>query len=154
MPLCDSRTHCRAKFFVHAVFRDIRNDAALLPCEEISLRFDKLGQDVRGDFLQDFGSLAERHNPIVRRVVRRTRPMLEQSGLLKRIGVISHPAISAAYEAAEAFNRLYAARCPRCGFLKTRPAPANWIVSQGRYGNRSAYPWSYRRFNSARGRSW
>jgi hypothetical protein len=65
--------------------------------------------------------------------------MLEQSGLLKRIGVISHPraddglpqglfngeglamslAFSTAYEAAEAFSRLYAARCPNAGFLKT-----------------------------------
>src|SRR5881227_841498 len=48
-------------------------------------RFDELGPDVRRDFLQEFGTLAERHNPIVRRVVRRTRPMLEERGLLKRI---------------------------------------------------------------------
>jgi hypothetical protein len=59
--------------------------------------------------------------------------------LLKRIGVISHPraddglsptlfnheglvmsfAFTAAYEAAEAFSRLYAARRPGAGFLKT-----------------------------------
>jgi hypothetical protein len=59
---------------------------------------------------------------------------------LKRIGVIAHPrsddglppvlftgegglvmriAFNAAYEAAEAFSRLYAARCPGAGFLKT-----------------------------------
>ena len=50
-----------------------------------------LGPDVRRDFLQEFRTLAERHNPIVRRVVRRTRPMLEERGLLKRIGVIAHP---------------------------------------------------------------
>jgi DNA-binding Lrp family transcriptional regulator len=94
---------------------------------------------VRGEFLQEFNTLAERHNPIVRRVVRRTRPMLEERGLLKRIGVITHPraddglspvlftgeglvmslAFNAAYEAAEAFSRLYAARCPGAGFLKT-----------------------------------
>ena len=102
-------------------------------------RFDELGADVRGEFLQEFGTLAQGHNPIVRRVVRRTRPMLEERGLLKRIGVISHPrtddglppalftgeglvmslAFTAAYEAAEAFSRLYAARCPGAGFLKT-----------------------------------
>jgi hypothetical protein len=65
--------------------------------------------------------------------------MLEGRGLLKRIGVISHPraddglplalfndaglvmsyAFNAAYEAAEAFSRLYAARRPGAGFLKT-----------------------------------
>ena len=102
-------------------------------------RFDDINPDVRRDFLQEFVTLAERHNPIVRRVVRRTRPMLEEHGLLKRIGVISHPrpgdgvsstlfdgeglvmnfAFTAAYEAAEAFSRLYAARQPSAGFIKT-----------------------------------
>ncbi|MCB1507067.1 MAG: SWF/SNF helicase family protein, partial [Hyphomicrobiaceae bacterium] len=77
--------------------------------------------------------------PIVRRVVRRTRPMLEEQGLLKRIDVITHPrpgdalpshlfeeqglamslAFQEAYRAAEAFSRLYAARQPGAGFLKT-----------------------------------
>ncbi len=65
--------------------------------------------------------------------------MLEERGLLKRIGVITHPrdgdglpstlfdgeglvmslAFKAAYEAAEQFSRLYAARQPSAGFLKT-----------------------------------
>jgi hypothetical protein len=65
--------------------------------------------------------------------------MLEERGLLKKIGVIAHPrpgdglsatllngdglemnmAFKAAYEAAEAFSRLYAQRCPGAGFLKT-----------------------------------
>ena len=84
--------------------------------------------------------LAERHNPIVRRVVRRTRPMLEERGLLKRIGVITHPRADDGLPAAS-FNgeglvmgyclhcglrgggersaELYAARCPGAGFLKT-----------------------------------
>jgi hypothetical protein len=98
-----------------------------------------LSPDLRREFLQDFEALSERHNPIVRRVVRRTRPMLEQRGLLKRIGVATHPrptdglpgalfddhglvmglAFTAAYEAAEEFTRLYAARRPGAGFLKT-----------------------------------
>ena len=124
----------------YAVFRDIRNDARLEAKKVLGPRFDELGADVRGDFLQEFATtLAERHNPIVRRVVRRTRPMLEERGLLKRIGVIAHPrnddglpsilfdgeglvmslAFNAAYEAAEAFSRLYAARRPGAGFLKT-----------------------------------
>jgi hypothetical protein len=124
----------------HAIIRDIRNDAALGSKDVLGPRYDDLGADVRGDFLQEFNTLAEPNNPIVRRVVRRTRQMLEEHGLLKRIGVIAHPraddglppvlftgegglvmsiAFNAAYEAAEAFSRLYAARCPGAGFLKT-----------------------------------
>ena len=116
----------------HLVFRDIRSDAGLPSREVLGPRYDELSPDIRTDFLNDFLLLAERHNPIVRRVVRRTRPMLEAKGLLKRIGVIVHPrrddgispalfnsdglemslAFNAAYEAAEAFSRLYAQRCP------------------------------------------
>ena len=84
-----------------------------------------------------FEGLSERHNPIVRRIVRRARPMLEARGLLKRIGVLRRPepddglstslfsgeglemsiAFSAAYENAEASSRLYAQRFPAAGFL-------------------------------------
>jgi hypothetical protein len=123
----------------HIIFRDIRKDARLESKEVLGPRFDALGPDVRRDFIQEFGTLTQQHNPIVRRVVRRTRPMLEERGLLKRIGVITHPrpedglpptlfdgeglvmnlAFNAAYEAAEAFSRLYAARRPGAGFLKT-----------------------------------
>lgn len=123
----------------HGVFRDIRTDAGLAPGAVTGPRFDALNQDVRAAFLADFETLAERHNPIVRRVVRRTRPMLEEQGLLKRIGVVTHPrpgdglpahllagdaldmsfAFKAAYEAAERFSRLYAHRNPGAGFLKT-----------------------------------
>jgi superfamily II DNA or RNA helicase len=128
----------------HAVFRDIRNEASIETNTVNGPRFDDLGPDIRAEFLQDFSELAERHNPIVRRVIRRTRPMLEDRGLLKRIGVITHPqagdklpqhwleggglrgealemslAFKTAYEAAEAFSRLYARRVPAAGFLKT-----------------------------------
>jgi hypothetical protein len=75
----------------HAVFRDIRNDAGIPLNNVVGPRFDQLGQDVRRDFLQEFNYLAEQHNPIVRRVIRRTRPMLEERGLLKKIGVVIHP---------------------------------------------------------------
>lgn len=122
-----------------AVFRDIRNDLRLSAEKVVGPRFDDLSRDVRTEFLREFERLVERHNPIVRRVVRRTRPMLEERGLLKRIGVITHPraedglpvglfnggglemslAFKAAYEAAEGFSRLYAQRCPSAGFLKT-----------------------------------
>lgn len=123
----------------HDVFRDIRNDAALAAGAVAGPRYDALGRDLRAAFLADFQTLAERHNPIVRRVVRRTRPMLEERGLLKRIGVFTHPrpedglpphllageglemsfAFKTAYDAAEQFSKLYARRCPGAGFLKT-----------------------------------
>jgi hypothetical protein len=133
----------------HAVFRDIRNDAELPPRQVVGPRFDELRPDMRSAFNDEFQVLAERHNPIVRRVVRRTRAMLEERGLLKPIAVVAHPrptdglprglfegeggaqghgqaqgltmslAFKQAYEAAEAFSRLYAARQPGAGFLKT-----------------------------------
>lgn len=123
----------------HPVFRDIRNEARLATRDVTGPRFDDVSPDIRAEFLQNFQGLAERHNPIVRRVIRRTRPMLEQRGLLKRIGVVTHPragdglpahwlhgeglemslAFKTAYEAAEAFSRLYAKRVPAAGFLKT-----------------------------------
>jgi hypothetical protein len=121
------------------VFRDIRDEARLSSREVIGPRFDDLSRDIRTDFQADFPTLAEQHNPIVRRVIRRTRPMLEERGLLKRIGVVTHPrpgdgvpghllrgqglemglAFSSAYEAAESFSKLYARRNPGAGFLKT-----------------------------------
>ncbi len=123
----------------HSVFRDVRADAGLTTREILGPRYDALSPSLREDFLADFQILAERSNPIVRRVVRRTRPMLEERGLLKPIGVITHPydgdgfpaslfngeglemslAFKTAYEAAELFSRLYAQRQPGAGFLKT-----------------------------------
>ncbi len=129
----------------HVVFRDIRKDAELETIRVVGPRFDDLGPDVRGEFLQEFSGLAPRCNPIVRRIIRRTRPMLEERKLLKRIGVIAHPraddglpselftgdgpgqgqglnmgaAFTAAYDAAERFSVLYALRRPAAGFLKT-----------------------------------
>ncbi|HRJ01393.1 MAG TPA: phospholipase D-like domain-containing protein [Hyphomonas sp.] len=125
----------------HSVFRNVRADSQLDPGVIVGPRFDALGPDIRTDFLQDFQLLAEQYNPIVRRIVRRTRPMLEERGLLKRIGVITHPrqedaipasyfdsagqglvmglAFTTAYEAAENFSRIYAANRPGAGFLKT-----------------------------------
>jgi DNA-binding Lrp family transcriptional regulator len=120
----------------HAVFRDVRNDAGILQKEVLGPRFDELGQDVRRDFLQEFNDLAEQYNPIVRRVIRRTRPMLEERGLLKRIGVIVHPraddglpaalfdaqglvmglAFDAAYDAAESFSNSMLRAVPVPGF--------------------------------------
>ncbi len=75
----------------HSVFRDVRSDTGLSTREIVGPRYDNLSPSLRADFLADFPMLAERYNPIVRRVVRRTRPMLEERGLLKPIGVVAHP---------------------------------------------------------------
>ena len=123
----------------HGVFRDVRADAGMPTKDIVGPRYDNLSPSLRADFLDNFSMLAERCNPIVRRVVRRTRPMLEERGLLKPIGVVTHPrdgdglptsllngdglemtlAFKTAYEAAELFSRLYAQRQPSAGFLKT-----------------------------------
>jgi hypothetical protein len=96
----------------HAVFRDIRSDASLPTSQVVGPRFDELGTDVRSAFTDEFAMLAVQHNPIVHRVVRRTRTMLEERGLLKPIAVLPHPKASdglpsrfkEAYAAAEAFS--------------------------------------------------
>jgi hypothetical protein len=123
----------------HPVFRNIRDDLAIPAGQLLGPRFDELGADIRSDLSDDFEVLAQQHNPIVRRVVRRTRQMLEEKGLLKPIAVVAHPKASdglpsslfekqglvmglafvAAYEAAEQFSKLYAARRPGAGFLRT-----------------------------------
>ena len=123
----------------HPVFRNIRDDFAIPPGQLVGPRFDELGADIRSDLSDDFEVLSHQHNPIVRRVVRRTRPMLEEKGLLKPITVVTHPkatdglpsslferqglvmglAFTAAYAAAEQFSKLYAARRPGAGFLRT-----------------------------------
>src|SRR5262249_52092192 len=110
----------------HGGFRDIRDDAALPPRQVVGPRFDELRPDMRSAFVDEFHVLSERHNPIVRRVVRRTRAMLEERGLLKPITVVTHPkpsdglpsnlfdgegltmsfAFNEAYRAAETFSRL------------------------------------------------
>ncbi|WP_291321133.1 phospholipase D-like domain-containing anti-phage protein [Desulfonatronospira sp.] len=85
----------------------------------------------------------QRHNPVVRHVVLRKRRVLEESGLLQRIGVDLHPDhdrsrephqfaalfqeqalktehwFDQAYEAAEAFGRAYGRRVGGAGFMKT-----------------------------------
>src|SRR5262249_5604815 len=114
----------------HEVFRDIRDDGALPPRQVVGPRFDELRPDMKRAFDDEFQVLSQRHNPIVRRVVRRARAVLEERGLLKPITVLSHPktadglpsslfdgeglamsfAFTEAYRAAEEFSRLYAAR--------------------------------------------
>jgi hypothetical protein len=122
-----------------AIFRDIRAGAGLVDREMRGPRFENLDRDLARDFDRDFERLAIEHNPLIRRIVRRTRPMLEERGLLKRIHVEVHPtaadrlperlftgeglamgvAFTEAYQAAEVFCRLYAQTRPAAGFLKT-----------------------------------
>ena len=100
---------------------------------------------------RSFNVFAERHNPIVRRVVRRTRPMLEEHGLLKRIGVIAHPraddGLSPVLFTGEGSGHEHCLQCrlrsgggfqstlcrtlPRCGLSQDDPSPANWVVGEG-----------------------
>jgi len=121
------------------IFRDIREDATMDDSQMCGPTYEALRVDLRREFAADFERLAEQHNPIVRRVVRRTRSMLEEKGMLKPIAVVVHPrlddrlpehlfdreglvmnlAFKTAYDAAEEFTRLYAARCPGAGFLRT-----------------------------------
>ena len=151
------------------MFRDIRDDAALDSKAVLGPRYDDLRADMRGDFLNEFTTLAERHNPVARRVVRRTRPMLEDHGLLKRIGVITHPrgddglppvlftgegglvmsiAFNAAYEAAEAFSRSMQHVAPVRAFQDDPPSAYRVVGTRGSR-NRAPYPQAYRCFTGA-----
>lgn len=123
----------------HSLFREIRDDGAIKDHEVSGPVFSRLGTDLKRAFLDEFETMAEQHNPVVRRVVRRTRSMLESKGLLRPISVSLHPrkedglpaqlfdgqglvmnlAFQSAYADAEEFSRLYASRCPGAGFLKT-----------------------------------
>ena len=123
----------------HRVFRDVREFARLPEATVQGPRWGDLSRTEQQDFLLDFKEIAERHNPIIRRVIRRTRPMLEERGMLPPIKVLTHPspddqlpagmleeeglamglAFREAYEAAERFCQAYAATRPAAGFLKT-----------------------------------
>ncbi len=94
------------------------------------------------DFPVDGTSLFQRHNPVVRHVVLRKRKVLEDAGLLQKVGVNLHPdyklirhhqlftslfhkqalktdeKFDLAYEAAEAFGTAYGRRVGGSGFMK------------------------------------
>jgi hypothetical protein len=123
----------------HQAFRNIRDSEGLPDSRLQGPRWDQLSASDRHDFQDAWGEIAEQHNPIIRRIIRRTRPMLEERGLLPRIAVVNHPnredrlpdrwfygeglqmgpAFREAYETAERFCRMYAATRPGAGFLKT-----------------------------------
>lgn len=102
-------------------------------------RYDELSQGQRGRLRSEFAELAAQTNPIIRRIIRRSRPMLEEAGLLPRIEVVVHPragdglpadlfsgeglemglSFRQAYDAAVRFCGLYARTRPAAGFMKT-----------------------------------
>lgn len=123
----------------HRVFREVR-DINRLPDRSIQgPRWSDLSATEKQDFQLDFDDIATKHNPLIRRIIRRTRPMLEERGQLPKIEVLVHPsrqdqlpaglfdgdglamglAFREAYDAAENFCRRYAATRPAAGFLKT-----------------------------------
>jgi hypothetical protein len=73
-----------------------------------------------------FNNLAEQRNPIARRVLRRTRPMLEDQGLLKRIGVIVHPRAGDGVPAAFFDNEGLVMGYPSARLTKPRRGSANF----------------------------
>lgn len=121
------------------VFREIRTTRRLAPAEVRGPRFEALPPSLRSTIGRNFRSLVERANPIFRRVVRRSRRMLEERGLLKAIAVEVHPshrdelpselfsgqglsmgfAFEQAYSKAFEFCELYASTRPKAGFMKT-----------------------------------
>jgi hypothetical protein len=123
----------------HGVFRELRSARRIAPAEVRGPRFESLPASLRSTITRNFRDLVERSNPIFRRVVRRSRRMLEDSGLLKRIVVAIHPsqadelppdlfagqglsmgfAFEQAYAKALEFCEMYAAARPKAGFMKT-----------------------------------
>lgn len=102
-------------------------------------RYDELSQGQRSRLRSEFPTLVAQTNPIIRRVIRRSRTMLENAGLLPRIDVVVHPragdglpaelfsgeglemglSFRQAYDAAIRFCGLYARTRPAAGFMKT-----------------------------------
>jgi hypothetical protein len=123
----------------HGIFRELRT-ALRIPSSEIrGPKFESLSPGLRSTISRTFSELVERSNPIFRRVVRRSRKMLEDRGLLKRVRVAVHPspddtlphelftgqglamgfAFEQAYEKALEFCEVYAKARPMAGFMKT-----------------------------------
>ncbi len=131
------------------VLHEIRGELQLQPQDfDITAPFTDLPHPIRDDLEDlietDISNLNffQRHNPIVRHVILRKRKVLEDLGLLPRVGVDLHPnpiqsrdphtfnllfrdralrtneAFKIAYEAADAFGRAYGKRVPGAGFMK------------------------------------
>ena len=121
------------------LFQRMRDRRGLPGNTILGPRYDELRPAERDELDLDFELLVKQANPIIRRVIRRSRAMLEERGLIKRIRVEVHPRLSDnvptdlfdgeglrmgfafadAYEAASTFCAEYAKTRPRAGFMKT-----------------------------------
>lgn len=128
-----------APSFEHPIYRRLRVALGIREEEVLGPRYEELPNSVRQELEYEFQPVVQQTNPIIRRVVRRSRAMLESRGLLKRIGVVVHPnsrdglpedlfdreglrmgySFTEAYRAAVEFCELYAATRPSAGFMKT-----------------------------------
>jgi hypothetical protein len=120
------------------LFRSIRVGQGLPDGTIRGPRYDDLTRSARDEFRRSFAEVVQQCNPIVRRV-RRSRAMLEERKLIKRIAVAVHPkpsdglpsdlfegqglrmgfAFAEAYSAATDFCSTYARLRPASGFMKT-----------------------------------
>jgi hypothetical protein len=145
------------------VIHEIRGELGMKPQDvETSASVVELPRAVRDD-LEDLldtevanMQFFQRHNPIVRHVVLRKRKVLEEAGLLQKVGVDLHPnpeksrdpntfavlfrqralrtdiAFENAYEAALAFGRAYGRRIGGGGFMKNLVTQR--LCSSGSFG--------------------
>lgn len=121
------------------LYRNVRTAHKMADREIGGPRYDDLTRAQQSQLRAEFPRLAAQTNPIIRRVVRRSRSMLEQAGLLAPISVVIHPrsedglpddlfageglemglTFRNAYESAISFCALYARHRPAAGFMKT-----------------------------------
>lgn len=121
------------------LYRNVRTAHTMVDSRIDGPRYDDLSRGQQAQLRAEFVRLATQTNPIIRRVIRRSRSMLEQAGLLPKIGVVVHPrpqddlpselfsgqglemgpTFRQAYEAAIRFCSLYARQRPAAGFMKT-----------------------------------
>jgi hypothetical protein len=131
------------------VMHEIRGELGIKDREfDVTAPIVKLPRAVRDDLEDLLDSerkgmgFFQRHNPVVRHVVLRKRKVLEEAGLLQRVGVDLHPnqelssdanafailfrrralrtdeVFDSAYEAADAFGRAYGQSGKKAGFMK------------------------------------
>ncbi len=121
-------------------YRQLRSEFGISDQEVVGPRYEDLDHDYRTMLRDEFPRLFQQTNPIIRHTVRRSRPMLEERSLLKRIAVEIHPepglvpanllaldggglrmglTFETAYEAARRFCEVYARNRPGAGFMKT-----------------------------------
>lgn len=123
----------------HPLFRNVRAADRLAEVRVDGPRYESLSRAMQAEAKAEFKHLVAHTNPIIRRVVRRSRTMLEDAGLLARIAVSVHPrpsdGLSAslftheglemgltfrqAYDEAVAFCAVYGQARPAAGFMKT-----------------------------------